>query len=652
MSSKDRRPYLSSGTLDQSLLNFCADNLENRLEMICEIETPSGGVIYASDRNKYVGQKFYEALLVFPVIGRTVGEWLTPELQFSTLQLELSNVDGRFNQYLPGGANFGGWIGKDVTVKLGLAEQSSTYTTIFSGEITDVGGFKRSTKSITVIARDRYDKINVNFPNIAFSEAAYPQIETKYIGKIIPVIYGDWTVDNDPYPASVPATPTNSNSPFVHFQDVDVLISNSSPAIFTSVNHDLNNNDAIQFQTTGTLPSPLVAGTTYYVKNVTGDTFEVSLVMAGASVNTTTSGSGSHDFLPAAGSTRSNIQFKISDNALVDFDDEHVYLRRGEDNFYIVPSSAVTNISVDNTVFDIVQGAVWPSLTVAYEWQSGDEFFVRVKGKDLGAYDDNIISQARDILITYGGVVSGDFDSNWDTYRDKASPVQSNIAGFKSRVWIQEQQPVMQYALSMLEQVRLEAFIDRNLKLKINSLHFEDWVSAPTHSVKNWDVEEGSFQTTSDERNLFNRGQGFFCFLPITGENALTTRVQKNTASITQVGKAISKKIEFPNLYKESEVKYQVIEIIRLASATIETTTANLTWRALLQDVGNFVNLDVKIGSAQFDSVPAMIRDIGYDPAGLKIPVRIWSFMMCPFPGYTPGFSGTVGGYAATITEE
>jgi hypothetical protein len=31
---------------------------------------------------------------------------------------------------------------------------------------------------------------------------------------------------------------------------------------------------------------------------------------------------------------------------------------------------------------------------------------------------------------------------------------------------------------------------------------------------------------------------------------------------------------------------------------------------------------------------------------------RLWSFQMCPFPGWNPGFSGIVGGYNATITQE
>ena len=89
-----------------------------------------------------------------------------------------------------------------------------------------------------------------------------------------------------------------------------------------------------------------------------------------------------------------------------------------------------------------------------------------------------------------------------------------------------------------------------------------------------------------------------------------------------------------------------------MASAYFESINMTLTWRSLLLDIGDFVALDVKIGGSQFDKVPCMIRDIGYDSKGLRIPVKIWSFQMNPFPGFTPGFAGTVGGQQATITEE
>lgn len=655
MSGKDRQSYLTATVLDQSLLDFCHDNLENRLEMAVDIETPDG-VIHASDRNKYVGSTFYEALLNFPVIGRTVGEWLSPELQFSTLTLELSNVDGRYNKYLPSGPSFAGWVGKSVTVRMGLAEVESTYTTIFKGTVTDIGGFKRSTKSITVIARDRYDQINSNFPTTAFTEAAYPKIEVKNIGVLLPVIYGDFTVATDPNPASVPAFVVNGNDPFVTFKD-KAFDADAGTDTLTAVNHDLDDSDVVQVSSSGTLPAPLLTGTDYYVVNAGSDDFQLSATPAGPPINLTTAGTGDHKLIATPLAAHENVKFRISENDLLSFDAANVYLKRG-DLYILVPPGEVTAVGAGNKTFEVFQntGTLWiPQETgpdVAYLFDANDTFWVRVKGKDLGAYSDNVVSQAKDLLKTYGGLVDGDFDGNWVTYRDKAAPAESAIATFKSRVWVQEAKQVLTYVLSMFEQFRLEAFIDRNLLVKINSLHFDDFVAAPTFDVRNWDVGRDTFKTTIDERNNFNRAQGFYNFLPDVNENSLKTPILKNQAAIDQISKQISKEVDFPNIYDEATVKLQLGEILKLASATLETVEAQLTWRSLLKDIGEFVAIDVKIGSSVFEGVPAMVRDIGYDPAGLKIPVKLWSMMMVPFPGYTPGYAGTVGGYSATIIEE
>jgi hypothetical protein len=141
-------------------------------------------------------------------------------------------------------------------------------------------------------------------------------------------------------------------------------------------------------------------------------------------------------------------------------------------------------------------------------------------------------------------------------------------------------------------------------------------------------------------------------FLPNLNESNNSTKIYKNDAAIIQAGKEISKKVVFPNLYIESDVVYQLKEVLRLASSYFEKLTFNMTWRGLLLDLGGFVNVNVKIQGTQYNDVPAMIRSIGYDPAGIKIPVELWSMQMVNFPGYEPGFSGITGGYAATITEE
>lgn len=569
MSGRDRQKYLSAQTIDQDLLNWCHDNLEIRLEMVCEIETPNG-TIYVSDRNKYVGSRFYEARMKFPVISRTIGDWLVGEIQFSTLELELSNVDGKFNEFLPGGESFGGWIGKSVVVKMGLGEAEGSYRKIFTGKVTEVGGFKRSVKSIKLIARDNYDFLNDALPNRFFSVTSYPDIEETYQGKAIPIIYGDWTVDIAPDVASVMAYPVNGNNAQV-FQG-----------------------------------------------------------------------------------TRNPVQFVVAGHALSYFDQSAVYLQRG-DSLWLCQT--VQNVSLSGASFEVAQGGTWFSSAdgqpAPYEFQRGDLFLVKVKGKDLGAYSDNIVAQAKDILSSYSPAMAPVFHSTWQSFMDKASPSESAISSIKSRVWLQDVTPRLQYVLSMLEQVRLEAFINRDLALELRSLHFDDFASrVGPFTVKNWDVVKGTLEPAIDDKNNFNRAQGVFDFRPNRNENAISTRLHKNQAAINQHGKAISKKVVFPNLYKEQDVSNQLKEILKLSSATSEIVSCALTWRSLLLEVGQFVRLSVKIGSTIFDDVPCMIREIGYDPEGFKILVKMWSFQMAPFSSYQPGYHGTVGGSQAVITVE
>src|SRR5258707_730833 len=73
-----------------------------------------------------------------------------------------------------------------------------------------------------------------------------------------------------------------------------VTITNASPAVVTWTGHGLSNNAVVRFSTqgAGTLPTGLLFNTAYYVKNATANTFEVSTSPGGASVNTTSSGSG------------------------------------------------------------------------------------------------------------------------------------------------------------------------------------------------------------------------------------------------------------------------------------------------------------------------------------------------------------------------
>lgn len=568
MSNSDRRRYESATVLDQKLLDDCQDNLEIQLELTVDIETPTG-FIRASDRPKYVGDIYYDNRLRFPIISRTVGEWLSTEIELSTLKLSLNNADGEYDEFLPGNAGYGGFIGKSVEVKLGLRDVAATYTTIFKGTVSSVSGFARDIKSIEITARDDYERLQADVPGTVLSASGFPDIDPDVAGLGAPIVYGDWTLEGNPAAgqASVPA-----------------------------------------FVVNGQLARAAVAN---------------------------------------------RVELYVSQNDLQFLDTSGVYLFRGSDYWQIDSADVDTAFYGNVRQFRIIQDSGNTQVGDTPEnfvLKDGDTFFVKCRGKDLGTYDDNIVEQAKDILITYAGLTAGDFDANWATFRDKASPAQDAISTVKSRVHIQESQTVLQYVLSMLEQVRLEMFIDRDLKIKLNSLHFSDFEASPSYRLTNFDVEREQLRPRIDERNNFNLAQGFFNFLPDLGEQAYKTSIYKNQAAITQQNLEIAKKITFPNLYIHSDAVNNLQEILKLASAGFENVYVTVTWRSLLLDIGDFLSLDVKIGSTVYDSVPCLVREIGYDADGIKIPLRLWSFQLAPFGAYA-GAPNSVGGESAVITE-
>ena len=71
-------------------------------------------------------------------------------------------------------------------------------------------------------------------------------------------------------------------------------ISNGSPCVVTFASHGIADNTKVLFHTTGTLPSPLVVDQIYYTDSPDLNTFKLTLTLAGSTIDTTTSGNGTH----------------------------------------------------------------------------------------------------------------------------------------------------------------------------------------------------------------------------------------------------------------------------------------------------------------------------------------------------------------------
>ena len=85
--------------------------------------------------------------------------------------------------------------------------------------------------------------------------------------------------------------------------EVDVTITSANPAVLTCQNQ-LANGVQVTLSTTGVLPSPFVAGTTYYVVNTAGYNFQLSATSGGAAISTLGSvQSGTHKVAAKATTT-------------------------------------------------------------------------------------------------------------------------------------------------------------------------------------------------------------------------------------------------------------------------------------------------------------------------------------------------------------
>jgi hypothetical protein len=91
-----------------------------------------------------------------------------------------------------------------------------------------------------------------------------------------------------------------------------VTISIATPGVVTDTAHGLAANTPVKFTTTGALPTGLVAGTTYYVKEVlTADTYSVSATAGGSAITTSSTQSGTHTRTTVPAPTTKYLKAKV-----------------------------------------------------------------------------------------------------------------------------------------------------------------------------------------------------------------------------------------------------------------------------------------------------------------------------------------------------
>lgn len=582
-----RKKYYEDATaLDATELNNCFSGGENSIETIAIIEKTVDAVLTTlrlADRPKYVGSNFYYGRAKFPNIKRTLGELQSPSIQFSEMEIEFGNMDGFYNRYLVGGADYFSPIGASLTVQIGLRDVASSFMTIYKGEVPEDDGFERGRESLSIRARDVFTQLNKKIPLPPINEVDFPSAPPESIGKIIPMVLGDWE-------AGYNVTPNAGT------------ISISDGMTTTNVLTDA--------------PGNFFGGVSGI--NVGGGFFVFSI--------------GTY--------TPDNIA--------------NAHIRRGDAliqvNFTAAPQNTAGYWSLEVLSLNVDGGGTTP-----YVYQQGDIATIAVKVPYAAGKYSNPIELAQEILFTLGGKSSGDLDaSSWNALKTKNTPAQSDMTSILARLWIgKAEDVVLGRALSLLEQVRVELYINSIQKIAVKSLHPEDFPTlAAMTRVEQYHINETSVKVKGDDRTFFNAALGNYGYTPILDKTQLQTVQRKNQNSVDKSGKLVAKAIDLPDLYVSSHVLMQIDEFIRFYSMGIEYVTVEVAWPHLLRELGEFINFNYSVGGLDFPGKPMQIRSIEIDPSNGSVEFKLLSFANFPYPNYSPANAARfLSASDATITD-
>lgn len=220
-----RAPWLNDeGTLNQEMLNAAYPFIE--LNFVIDILLKDT-VFRVSNKNIYVqdeegNPRFYEARIPkAPTISITQGEWLSPNFEIGDLTFSLNNRDGYFNPWLPHGEQYEQWIGARCNVYVGYGEEFRNYFNIYTGFVTPKKGVESTDQELRIRCYDVFDQDEVPIPALVFDEDTFPELDSQYSGKSIPLVYGDWTTEVGEW-GEIPGIVTNALAETPNFYEIKI----------------------------------------------------------------------------------------------------------------------------------------------------------------------------------------------------------------------------------------------------------------------------------------------------------------------------------------------------------------------------------------------------------------------------------------------
>jgi len=250
---------------------------------------------------------------------------------------------------------------------------------------------------------------------------------------------------------------------------------------------------------------------------------------------------------------------------------------------------------------------------------------------------------ARDLLQSYAGKTSGDFDLVWNqTSREQLSQ-------YRARIYIGEFAELTSTVSKLLQQYNTAYYL-RFGKYAAYQITFEKFRN-DGGLIREGDLKDATFNPAKEWNQYFNSASCDYKQFPASGKQK-TSDTYLSPSGITLSGRQIDKKLLMPSVYRRQDVDKLMPLFVRLAAAEPEFVNMTVTWRMLFTQPMDFFRIafdtpispidGTKLGGRRFNNVPCFVRQIRYDLDTMTLGLKVWSLGTTAFGNYIP--EGLVAG--------
>jgi len=248
---------------------------------------------------------------------------------------------------------------------------------------------------------------------------------------------------------------------------------------------------------------------------------------------------------------------------------------------------------------------------------------------------------ARDILQSYAGKSTFDFDLKWN------EQCRGSLADLKCRVSIDSATNTLDFIATLLQSYNVSMFLSFQ-RYSLFHVTFDNF-STNGLPIREGDIKIDTFNPKKEFEQYFNSAYSRYKKRPFTNVTIASDNYVSPTGVQLANGKEIKKELNLSPIYRREDLDIIMPLFVRLAAAEPEFIDLTVGFRFLFAQLNTFYNINFKDifkltgkSGRRFDNIPSFVRQIQLDLDNMEIKLKLWSLGTTQFGDFVP--VGVVGG--------